>query len=73
MAMKAVEMKAQPHSYINGANQECRQYVVVLQTPGFVEIRRMRSDGRAMKKFLLTDTEARELSAVLQWVMQNDE
>jgi hypothetical protein len=63
--MKEAKLYPQPHTYPNGAGVPCSMGITVREYPEYVEIRRMRSDGRMLAKILLTKDEAYELADVL--------
>ena len=67
--MKRIELKPLEHMCVNGAREPCHHYVTLVWTPGFVEVNRMRSDGRCLTRILLTEAEALELSSALKKVI----
>ena len=72
--MKAIKLSEQEHSYANGAGVQCRQRIEVRRTddPPFIEIARVRSDGRRLSRILLTEQEAVELRSALFEVVDNE-
>ena len=72
--MKAIKLSEQEHSYANGAGVQCRQRIEVRRTddPPFIEIARVRSDGRRLSRILLTLGETDELLDALVEVLNND-
>jgi hypothetical protein len=63
--VETIRLKHQRHSYANGAGVLCTLGIEVSRTKGFVEVRRVRSDGRRIVKMILTLEEADELKAAL--------
>lgn len=72
--MEAIKLSEQEHSYANGASVQCRLRVEVRRTenPTFIEISRVRSDGRRISRILLTEQEAVELRSALFEVVDNE-
>ena len=61
----------QEHTYSNGAGVQCRYGIEVRRTenPTFIEVSRVRSDGRRISRILLTEDEAGELLGALGEVL----
>ena len=69
--MEAIKLSEQEHTYSNGAGVQCRYGIEVRRTenPTFIEVSRVRSDGRRISRILLTEDEAGELLGALGEVL----
>jgi hypothetical protein len=63
--MATIRLKHQRHSYVNAARVPCTLGIEVDRVGEFVELRRIRSDGRQLSRMLLTLEEAEDLSRAL--------
>ena len=73
--MEAIKLSEQEHTYSNGAGVQCRYGIEVRRTenPTFIEISRVRSDGRRISRILLTEREAVDLRDALGSVLGPEE
>ena len=64
----------QEHTYSNGAGVQCRYGIEIRRTenPTFIEVARVRSDGRRISRILLTEREAADLRDALGEALNND-
>jgi hypothetical protein len=65
--METVQLTPLPSSgYTNFKREEVTYGIEVFRSGGFVEVRRVRSDGSVRVKLLMTEAEALELGAALR-------
>ena len=69
-----IKLNEQEHTYASGAGVQCRYGIEVRRTenPTFIEVSRVRSDGRRISRILLTEREAVDLRDALSEALNND-